>query len=79
VLTQIKPGMRDIDVTAIALREGQIRGSEQGSTSGSAPMGARSPFVPRFMQGRMLQKGDHLSLLIEINGPGVFIPNSRAQ
>jgi Xaa-Pro aminopeptidase len=73
VLAQIKPGMRDIDVTAIAQREGQIRGSEQGIfLGGSSPIGTRSPFVPRFMQGRTLQKGDHLSLLIEINGPGGF-------
>lgn len=73
VLAHIKPGMRDIDVTAIALREGQIRGSEQGIyLGGSSPVGTRSPFVPRFMQGRTLKKGDHLSLLIEINGPGGF-------
>jgi Xaa-Pro aminopeptidase len=73
VLAQIKPGMRDIDVTALAQRAGQIRGSEQGIfLGGSAPIGTRSPFVPRFMQGRTLKKGDHLSLLIEINGPGGF-------
>jgi Xaa-Pro aminopeptidase len=73
VLPQIKPGMRDIDITALAQRAGQIRGSEQGIfLGGSAPVGTRSPFVPRFMQGRTLQKGDHLSLLIEINGPGGF-------
>jgi Xaa-Pro aminopeptidase len=73
VLAHIKPGMRDIEVTAIAQREGQIRGSEQGIfLGGSSPVGTRSPFVPRFMQGRTLKKGDHLSLLIEINGPGGF-------
>jgi Xaa-Pro aminopeptidase len=48
-------------------------GSEQGIfLGGSAPVGIRSPFVPRYMQGRRLKKGDHLSLLIEINGPGGF-------
>ena len=73
VLASIKPGMRDIDVTALAQREGQIRGSEQGIfLGGSAPLGTRSPFMARFMQGRTLQQGDHLSLLIEINGPGGF-------
>lgn len=73
VLAHIKPGNRDIDVTALAQREGQIRGSEQGIfLGGSSPVGTRSPFVPRFMQGRTLQNGDHLSLLIEINGPGGF-------
>lgn len=73
VLAGIKPGMRDIDVTALAQREGQIRGSEQGIfLGGSSPVGTRSPFMPRSMQGRTLRPGDHLSLLIEINGPGGF-------
>jgi Xaa-Pro aminopeptidase len=73
VLNYIKPGMRDIDVTAFAQWQGQRFGSEQGIfLGGSAPVGARSPFMPRYMQGRTLQKGDHLSLLIENNGPGGF-------
>ncbi|WP_158818450.1 M24 family metallopeptidase [Methylocapsa sp. S129] len=73
VLAAIRPGMRDIDVTALAWREGQIRGSEQGIFLGaSAPMGSASPFLGRHMQGRTLAAGDHLSLLIEINGPGGF-------
>lgn len=73
VLQMIKPGIRDIDVTAAAQHEGQRLGSEQGIfLGGSSPVGIRSPFVPRYMQGRTLQKGDHLSLLIENNGPGGF-------
>jgi len=73
VLKEIRPGLRDIDVTSIAQRKGQLLGSEQGIfLGGSAPVGIRSPFVPRYMQGRRLEKGDHLSLLIEINGPGGF-------
>ncbi len=73
VLKEIRPGLRDIDITSIAQRKGQMLGSEQGIfLGGSAPVGVRSPFVPRFMQGRTLAKGDHLSLLIEINGPGGF-------
>src|SRR5262245_47177372 len=35
VVGAIKPGMRDIDVTALAQHEGQIRGSEQGIFLGS--------------------------------------------
>jgi Xaa-Pro aminopeptidase len=67
----IKPGVRDIDVTSLAQHEGQIRGSEQGIFLGaSSPVGIRSSFMPRFMQGRTLKTGDHLSLLIEVNGPG---------
>jgi Xaa-Pro aminopeptidase len=73
VLAAIRPGMRDIDVTDLAWREGQIRGSEQGIFLGaSAPLGRASPFLGRHMQGRTLASGDHLSLLIEINGPGGF-------
>jgi Xaa-Pro aminopeptidase len=73
VLKHIRPGLRDIDVTAFAQQEGLRLGSEQGIfLGGSAPVGVRSPFVPRYMQGRTLKDGDHLSLLIEINGPGGF-------
>jgi Xaa-Pro aminopeptidase len=69
----IKPGMRDIDVTALAQHEGQVLGSEQGIFLGnSAPVGQRAPFAPRYMQGRTLKAGDHLVLLIENNGPGGF-------
>ena len=39
----IKPGMRDIDVTALAQHEGQVLGSEQGIFLGnSAPVGQSS-------------------------------------
>ncbi len=73
VLKEIRPGLRDIDVTSIAQHKGQRLGSEQGIfLGGSSPLGIRSPFVPRYLQGRTLQKGDHLSLLIEVNGPGGF-------
>ena len=73
VLDHIRPGLRDIDVTAFAQHEAQVLGSEQGIFLGaSAPVGVRSPFMPRWAQGRTLQAGDHLSLLIEVNGPGGF-------
>jgi len=73
ILGYIKPGLRDVDVTAFAQQEGQRLGSEQGIfLGGSSPLGVRSSFVPRYMQGRKLEKGDHLSLLIENNGPGGF-------
>lgn len=73
ILDVIRPGMRDVDVTSFAQAEGQILGSEQGIYLGaSSPIGIRSPFMPRFAQGRTLQAGDHLSLLIEVNGPGGF-------
>ncbi|WP_159450400.1 M24 family metallopeptidase [Bradyrhizobium mercantei] len=73
VLGFIRPGLRDIDVTAYAQDQALVLGSEQGIFLGaSAPVGIRSPFMPRWAQGRTLAAGDHLSLLIEVNGPGGF-------
>ncbi len=71
VLKKIRPGMRDTDVTALAQYEGRLLGSEQGLFLGSsAPLGQRSDFVDRYMQGRTLKAGEHFSLLIENSGPG---------
>jgi Xaa-Pro aminopeptidase len=73
VARAIKPGMRDIDVMALAQHEGQVLGSEQGIFLGaSAPVGQRSGFMGRHFQGRTLKQGDHLTLLIENNGPGGY-------
>ena len=73
VLGMIRPGLRDIDVTAFVQAECMKLGSEQGIQLGhSAPLGLRSGFIGRHFQGRTLQAGDHLSLLIEVNGPGGF-------
>jgi Xaa-Pro aminopeptidase len=73
IIKSIKPGMRDIDVTALAQHEGQVLGSEQGIfLGGSAPVGQRAGFAPRHFQGRTLRPGDHLVLLIENNGPGGY-------
>jgi Xaa-Pro aminopeptidase len=71
VCKNIKPGMRDNDVTALAQYEGRLLGSEQGLFLGSsAPLGEASNFVDRYMQGRTLKDGEHFSLLIENAGPG---------
>jgi Xaa-Pro aminopeptidase len=73
IVAEIRPGLRDVDIAALAWREGQARGSEQGILLGaSAPLGKPSVFVARHLQGRTLAAGDHLSLLIEISGPGGF-------
>lgn len=73
VLEGARPGMRDCDVAALAWQACQSRGSEQGIVlGGSAPLGRASVFVGRHRQGRKLAPGDHLSLLIETNGPGGF-------
>jgi Xaa-Pro aminopeptidase len=73
VLSQVKPGMRDLEVTAIAQYEGQLLGSEQGIFLGmSARVGQPSFFAQRHFQGRTLLPGDHMSLLVENNGAGGF-------
>ncbi len=73
VCSMIRPGLRDIDITSAAQMKAQRLGSEQGIFLGaSARVGIRSPFMGRHFQGRKLSGGDHLSLLIEVNGPGGF-------
>jgi len=73
VLSQIKPGMRDLEVAALAQYEGQLLGSEQGIFLGmSARLGRPAFFAQRHFQGRAIQAGDHMSFLIENNGLGGF-------
>ena len=73
VLSHIKPGMRDLEVAALAQYEGQLLGSEQGIFLGmSARLGQPAFFAQRHFQGRTLLPNDHMSLLIENNGAGGF-------
>jgi Xaa-Pro aminopeptidase len=73
VLSHIKPGLRDLEVAALAQYEGQLLGSEQGIFLGmSAKLGQPAFFAQRHFQGRTLGPGDHMSLLIENNGAGGF-------
>ncbi|SDJ31372.1 M24 family metallopeptidase [Aliiruegeria lutimaris] len=67
----IRPGITDRDVAAHAEAVGRRLGSDQGIYLGlSAPMGTPSRFLNRPFQTREIATGDHMSLLIEINGPG---------
>ena len=67
----IRPGLTDRDIAAHAEAVGRRLGSDQGIQLGvSAPVGQASQFRNRHFQTRELAPGDHLSLLIEINGPG---------
>lgn len=67
----IKPGLRDIDLANFAQAEAHRLGSDQGIFLGtSAPLGSASRFAPRQLQGRTIEKGEHFSMLIEVNGPG---------
>jgi Xaa-Pro aminopeptidase len=70
---KIRPGMRDFELFAEAERAVTIRGSErQLVLVGSAPKGIPAPFETRRYQNRVIQEGDQIALLIEVNGPGGF-------
>ncbi|MFD1796963.1 aminopeptidase P family protein [Paracoccus aurantiacus] len=67
----IRPGVTDRDIAAHAEAAGRRLGSDQGIHLGvSAPLGQASRFRNRPFQTRELAPGDHLSMLIEVNGPG---------
>ncbi len=69
----IGPGLRDFEVAAYAQYQAQLLGSEQGIfLCSSAAPGEAANFRPRWMQGRIVNRGDVFSLLIECNGPGGF-------
>ncbi len=73
VVNTIRPGLRDVDVTAMAYAEGWVLGSSQGIyLGGSSPQGTPSNLVGRHFQDRTLQQGDHMSFLVEVNGPGGY-------
>jgi Xaa-Pro aminopeptidase len=69
----IRPGRRDFEIAAHAQYLGQQLGSEQGIFLGSsASAGCCAAFLPRFLQGRTLRRGDVYSQLIENNGAGGY-------
>jgi Xaa-Pro aminopeptidase len=69
----IRPGLKDFEIAAYAQYVGQQLGSEQGIfLCSSAPWGQAASFRPRSMQGRMLERGDIYSLLVENNGAGGY-------
>jgi Xaa-Pro aminopeptidase len=66
-----KPGMRDIEVAAVAQHYSLCHGSENGIyLCASMPLGQPSKFGNRHVQNRVIQKGDQIALLVEDNGPG---------
>jgi Xaa-Pro aminopeptidase len=72
-MSAVRPGIRELEIAAIAEEVGHSEGSEQGLfLSYSGP--ARSPgqIVNRHLQHRVLEHGDQYKLLIENNGPGGF-------
>jgi Xaa-Pro aminopeptidase len=69
----IKPGLHDYEVYAAAHWFLSKNRSERGIVQvNSGPLGTMVPFdVPRF-QNRIIQNGDQVSVLIEVNGPGGY-------
>lgn len=67
----IRPGLTDRDVAAYAETIARREGSDQGIFLGlSSPLGEASRFRYRPFQTREIERGDHMSLLIEVSGPG---------
>jgi len=73
VFDQIRPGMTDLQVAAIAEKVGHDHGSEQGLfLCASSPMGVPPVFANRHQQNRVIQEGDQFTLLIENSGVGGY-------
>jgi Xaa-Pro aminopeptidase len=69
----IRPGMRDIEVTAVAENYTRNAGAEYGLLMGaSSPVGESVMIQPRHMQNRTVREGDQFVLLVETTGPGGF-------
>ena len=69
----IGPGMRDIEVTAVAEHCTRIAGAEYGLLMGaSARIGEPVMIQPRHLQNRVIKEGDQFVLLVETTGPGGF-------
>ncbi len=69
-ISYIRPGMREIEVTAFARQASLRRGGTAGVILvGSAPQGCFAPFNPVGSQARVIEAGDYVSLLIENAGP----------
>ena len=73
VLLSVRPGMRDIDVGAVAERTARSRGSEQGVyLVASGPIGTGAPYGIQHYQGRVIEEGDYVTVLVENNGAAGF-------
>jgi Xaa-Pro aminopeptidase len=69
----IRPGMRDIEVSAVAEQVGHKLGSEQGIfLCASSTIGTPVMKSNRHGQMREIQDGDLFTLLVENNGPGGY-------
>lgn len=73
VEAEVRPGMKDYEITAIAQSTALALGSEQGVyLVASAPIGTAAPYNIRHFQARTIRRGDYFNLLVENSGPGGF-------
>jgi Xaa-Pro aminopeptidase len=69
----IKPGMRDIEVTAVAEHTTRVAGAEYGLLMGASSLIGQAVMIqPRHLQNRVIREGDQFVLLVETTGPGGF-------
>lgn len=67
----IRPGVRDFEVNAFMDYQLQLLGADRGVyIAVSAPIGTPAPFGYRAVQGRTMNRGDHMNVLLESNGLG---------
>jgi Xaa-Pro aminopeptidase len=70
-LDAIEPGMRESDVAAVARHTSWSLGSEAGVLLvGSGRAGGGWVIAPRHLQNRVIEEGDMVAVLVELNGPG---------
>lgn len=73
LLDHVKPGMKEFEVAAYMQYLTTLRGGSQGLYIVMATPPGQPAFVkPKYMQGRTIQKGDVVGIMIECNGPGGF-------
>jgi len=73
LLDYVKPGMKEFEVAAYMQYLTTLRGGSQGLYIVMATPPGQPAFVkPKFMQGRTIEKGDVVGIMIECNGPSGF-------
>jgi Xaa-Pro aminopeptidase len=71
--TILRPGRTETEVRAeIAAHLIALGSEEQWIMMGSAPPGAPTPHQPPFLQGRRIEAGDQVFVMIEASGPGGY-------
>jgi Xaa-Pro aminopeptidase len=68
ILQEIRPGVREVDILALAEHEFRMHGAIDGTmASGSAPSGQPAMIRSWRAQNRVLQQGDYFTVLLEMS------------